>query len=218
MRVLVADDDRVSRKILTHALEGWHFDVVEASDGEVAWSVLADGQSTIAILDWMMPKIAGPELCRRIRAEHASGRVYVLLLTGRGSRDDLVAGLDAGADDYIVKPFDPGELRARVSVGVRVLGLQEKLAEQVTELQAALAEVRQLSGMMPICSYCKRIRSDKDYWEHIEHYIGQRSNTQFSHSICPNCIERAMNDFDVPQSDRPKKPTGWRAWLRGRHP
>ena len=217
MRILVADDDRLTRKLLTHALEGCDFDVVTAEDGEAAWNALSDGQPTIAILDWMMPKIAGPELCRRIREQHVSGRVYVLLLTARGSRDDLLAGLGAGADDYVVKPFDRDELRARISVGVRVLGLQEKLAEQVAELQDALSKVRQLSGMLPICSYCKRIRSDQDYWETIETFVGQHSNTQFSHSVCPSCMERAMNDFEVPLEDRPKlKPGGWRAWLRGR--
>jgi sigma-B regulation protein RsbU (phosphoserine phosphatase) len=217
MRILVADDEAVTRKILTHTLERWKFEVITAVDGESAWTVLSDGTPTIAILDWMMPKIAGPALCRRLRDEHATSHVYVLLLTARGSRDDLVAGLDAGADDYIVKPFDPDELKARVNVGVRVLGLQQKLAEQVSELQDALSKVRQLSGMLPICSYCKRIRSDQDYWEHIESYIGQHSDTQFSHGICPSCMDRAMNDFEVPDADRPKlKPGGWRAWLKGR--
>jgi sigma-B regulation protein RsbU (phosphoserine phosphatase) len=216
MRILVADDEAVTRKILTHWLERWNFEVLTAIDGESAWEVLSEGEPTIAILDWMMPKIAGPALCRRIR-EHASGRVYVVLLTARGSRDDLIAGLDAGADDYIVKPFDPEELRARVNVGVRVLTLQQRLAQQVTELQDALSKVRQLSGMLPICSYCKRIRSDQDYWESIETYIGEHSNTQFSHGICPSCMERSMNDFEVPAEDRPKlKPGGWRTWLKGR--
>ena len=108
-----------------------------------------------------MPGIDGPELCRRIRQDPSLAHMYVILLTGRRSSQDVVAGLDAGADDYVVKPFDADELRARVHVGIRVLKLQERLAERVAELQTALLKVKQLSGLLPICSYCKRIRSDR---------------------------------------------------------
>ena len=122
--------------------------------------------------------------------------MYVILLTGRDSRADLVAGLDAGADDYLVKPFDLEELRARVHVGIRVLTLQERLAARVIELQSALANVKQLSGLLPICSYCKRIRSDQDYWEQVDSYVAHHSDVKFSHGICPSCFEAVRADFE----------------------
>ncbi len=109
----------------------------------------------------------------------------------------MIAGLDAGADDYIIKPFDTDELRARMAVGVRVLSLQEKLAERVDELQTALANVKQLRGLLPICSYCKRIRGDDQYWQQVEGYIAEHSDAQFSHGICPACYKNVAAELDA---------------------
>ena len=154
MHVLVADDDRVTTEILSRTLKRWEFDVTVVANGAEAWEHLraATGPS-LAILDWMMPELDGPEVCRRVRAELPLAHMYLMLLTARESRGDLVAGLNAGADDYVTKPFDAEELRARVQVGVRILTLQQTLAERVTELQAALSSVKQLRGLLPICSY-----------------------------------------------------------------
>ena len=98
-------------------------------------------------------------------------------------------GLDAGADDYLAKPFDRNELRARVQVGVRVVELQRHLAEHIKELETALSQVKQLQGILPICSYCKKIRDDQNYWQRVESYISDHSEAEFSHSICPSCYE-----------------------------
>ncbi len=197
MRALIADDDRATTAILATTLERWNIEVAVAYDGNAAWDLLGAGDGpSLAILDWMMPGLEGLELCRRIRQEPSLAHMYVILLTGRDSRTDLVAGLDAGADDYVVKPFDIEELRARVNVGVRVLTLQERLAERVTELQAALSNVKQLSGLLPICSYCKRIRSDQNYWEQVDRYVAQHSEAQFSHGICPECFKTVIAPLD----------------------
>src|SRR5581483_7278701 len=128
----VAEDDRVTAEILSRTLKRWEFDVTVVGDGTRAWDYLRETTTpTLAILDWMMPEVDGPEVCRRVRRDLPLANMYLVLLTARESRGDLVAGLDAGADDYITKPFDAEELRARVQVGVRVLGLQERLAERV---------------------------------------------------------------------------------------
>jgi two-component system, cell cycle response regulator len=138
MRAVIADDDPVATAILSRALERWGIDAVSAPDGDAAWNLLTGGPApAFAILDWMMPGPDGIEICRRIRRTPALAGMYVLLLTGRNGRADLVAGLDAGADDYMVKPIDTEELRARVQVGIRVATLQGRLADQVTELEAA---------------------------------------------------------------------------------
>jgi len=160
---------------------------------------------TLAILDWMMPEMDGPDVCRRVRAELPDANMYLLLVTARESRGDVVAGLDAGADDYIIKPFDPEELRARVAVGVRVLGLQQKLAERVNELQVALTNVKQLRGLLPICSYCKRIRGDDQYWQQVEGYIADHTEAQFSHGICPTCYATISAELDDIAKNRPPK-------------
>ena len=118
--------------------------------------------------------------------------MYLILLTSRDSRADVVAGLNAGADDYLVKPFDPDELRARLQVGVRVLRLQERLADRVAELETAVSTVKRLQGLIPICSYCKRIRSEGNDWEQLESYISEHSDAQFSHGICPPCLDAAL--------------------------
>ncbi len=161
MQVLIAEDDRVTGEILARTLQRWNYETTLVADGTEAWARLSTtSDATLAILDWMMPGIDGPDVCRRVRAELPDANMYLLLVTARETRNDVVAGLDAGADDYVIKPFDPEELRARVAVGARVLGLQQKLAERVNELQDALTNVKQLRGLLPICSYCKRIRGD----------------------------------------------------------
>ena len=197
MRVLVADDDRSMRMILCRTLELWDFEVVPAANGESAWKRLQETRPSIAIVDWMMPKLDGVGLCRRIRAAPQHAHMYILLVTSRDSQRDLVAAIDAGADDYLTKPFDVEELHARVNGGVRILKLQEGLAEQVTRLQAALAEVRHLHGLLPICSYCKRIRSEENDWEHMETYISQHADVQFTHGICPKCMAQALRECDA---------------------
>ena len=193
MRILIADDERVSTLMLGRTLEQWGFEVVVAQDGVEAWErIVSDQPPALAIVDWEMPGLDGIELCRRIRATSLRSPVYVILLTARNSRQDLVAGLEAGADDYLTKPFDPDELRARIHVGQRTLGLIEN--------------IKRLTGLLPICSYCKRIRSDQNYWEQVDSYITEHTDVLFSHGICPPCLVKVMAELDAavpsPKNDR----------------
>jgi PleD family two-component response regulator len=203
IRVLIADDDRVAREIVSRTLARWNFDVTPVGDGQAAWNYLERSTGPIlAVLDWMMPLIDGAEVCRRVRAERPLANIYLMLVTSLESRRDIVAGLDAGAHDYIVKPCDPDELRARVQVGVRVLTLQERLAERVTELEEALSRVKRLRGLLPICSYCKRIRGDDKYWQQVDAYLAEHTDAQFSHGICPTCFQKVQEELDEYERNR----------------
>ena len=188
MKILIADDEPVSRRLLQLTLLKWGYEVTAVNDGHEAWQALQQAEApALAILDWIMPGLDGIEVCRRIRQLSLSLPVYIIFLTSKGSREDIVEGLQAGADDFLTKPFDTQELQARLQVGVRVVKLQAELAQRIKELEAALNQVNQLEGILPICSYCKKIRDDKDYWQQIESYIEDHSEALFTHSICPDC-------------------------------
>lgn len=193
MKILIAEDERVSRRLLELTLTGWGHDVIVTEQGAEAWAVLEqENAPTLAILDWMMPEMDGIEICRRVRQRTNSPHTYIILLTAKSSKANIVEGLIAGANDYITKPFDRDELRARVNVGETVLDLQQKLAGRVMDLEEALGEVRVLQGILPICSYCKHVRDDKDYWQSVECYISEHSEAKFSHGICPACYETVI--------------------------
>lgn len=184
MRILIADDDRMSTVMLVGTLEKWGFETVVAYDGLDAWHRITEAAPPqLAILDWMMPGIDGPELCRRVRAAPLATPIYLILLTARTGRGDVVEGLDAGADDYLTKPFDPDELRARIHVGRRTLDM--------------MAHIRQLAGLLPICSYCKRVRSDRDYWQSVESYLAERTDVNLSHGVCPECLAKVLKEIDA---------------------
>lgn len=196
MRVLIAEDDRVTARLLTSLLAAWDYETVVADDGRSALQMIAD-QSTpyLALLDWMLPGMDGPEVCRRTRASGSTVPGYLILLTAKSAQADLVEGLGAGADEYLVKPIEPGELRARLHAGVRILDLQARLANQISELEAALGNIRKLTGLLPICAYCKSIRDDSNYWHRVEEYVGEHADVTFSHGICPKCLPRATQEM-----------------------
>lgn len=190
-RILIAEDHHVSRHLLERNLQNWGFEVISARDGAAAAEILeGPGAPSIAILDWMMPEMDGVEVCRRVRQHPERPYIYLLLLTAKSQKDEIAAGLDAGADDYVVKPFDPDELRARLAVGQRVVQLERTLDKRIRDLQTALDDVRRLKRLLPICMYCKSVRDDQDYWRQIDEYIHTETGTDFSHGICPGCMEK----------------------------
>ncbi len=148
-RILVAEDDPISRELISARLGGWGYEVVVTQNGTEAMAALRRKDApSLAILDWMMPGMDGLEICRRVR--EGDRVLYIILLTARSSKESVVEGLSAGADDYLIKPFDKDELHARILVGLRVMGLQAALAERVLELEWAGAEIRSLRTRLPI--------------------------------------------------------------------
>ena len=196
MRILIAEDEPVSRRLLQGSLEKWGYEVCVTSNGLEAWEALQRSDSpSLAVLDWLMPGLDGVEVCRKLRQLPARESSYIILLTAKGEKDDVIKGLEAGADDYVTKPFNAGELKARVQVGARVVGLQSKLAQNVRELTDALSRVKQLQGLLPICAYCKKIRDDKNYWHKVESYLGNHSEVRFSHGVCPECTAKLREEL-----------------------
>jgi DNA-binding response OmpR family regulator len=195
MRILIAEDDVVTAHILQKLLRSWSYETVMVKDGLAAIDTLrGENPPELALMDWMMPGKDGPDVCRLLREQGAT--TYIILLTSRTERSDVVVGLDAGADDYLIKPFDSDELRARLKAGIRIIDLQTRLAAHVAELQDALANVRRLNGLIPICSYCKAIRDDSDYWHRVEEYVTEHADVKFSHGICPKCLVKVLDEVD----------------------
>ena len=191
MRILIAEDDVTSRLMLAAALIKNGHDVVETTNGAEAWEELQKPDAPrLAILDWIMPVIDGLEVVRRVRAVDTDSPPYILILTMKREKADVVAGMEAGADDYLAKPFDAGELRVRVEVGRRMVEMQQRMAAQVRELRQALERIKVLEGVLPICSFCKRIRDDQGNWDQVDTYVSKHSEARFSHGICPECYSK----------------------------
>lgn len=208
MKILVAEDELVSRRLLQTLLAHWGHEVVTCVNGREALAQLqSDAPPSLAILDWLMPEIDGVNVCRQARERQDVERPYIIILTTRGRHEDIVEGLEAGADDYVIKPFNSAELRARIRVGARMLELQSGLSSRVQELEAALHRVKQLEGLLPMCSYCKKIRDDHGTWQRVEAYISARTDAQFSHGVCPDCYRQSVEPMlqELRQGAGPKK-------------
>jgi sigma-B regulation protein RsbU (phosphoserine phosphatase) len=192
-KFLIAEDERTSRLLLEAILKKWGYEVIVTCSGDQAWEAMqSENPPPLAILDWKMPGMDGVEICRKVRESLTLASTYIILLTGQRQKEEVVVGLESGANDYIRKPFDREELHARIRVGERVIEMQLALAKQVKELQEALSQIKTLQGLIPICSYCKKIRNDQNYWQQLEFYISQHSQAVFSHGICPDCIEKII--------------------------
>ncbi len=173
MKVLIAEDDSVSSFVLAARVRKMGHEVLTAVNGIAAWEMYQHEHPRLVITDWMMPEMNGIELCRRIRAVETRSYTYVILLTALSGRTSYLEGMDAGADDFVTKPLDVEGLQARLRVAERVVHLQQ--------------DVHQLEGLLPICSYCKKIRDKQDMWHPLENYVGEKTETEFSPTLCPDC-------------------------------
>lgn len=197
MKILAVEDDAVSGAVLRQALRRLGHEVLEAKDGEAAWDVLQQEPVRVVVSDWSMPRSDGLELCRRIRARTGSEYIYFILLTSRdATHENQTVAADAGVDDFLTKPLDFTELWTRLRVAARIL--------------LYTTQVRQLEEMLPICSYCKKIRDDQNYWQQLEGYISERTGSDFSHSVCPDCYKRVvvpeLEQLKAGMAARPKQP------------
>jgi DNA-binding response OmpR family regulator len=181
MKILIAEDDLIARAVLEASLRKLGHEPLSCSDGKEAWNAFQSEPQRVVISDWLMPGIDGLELCRRVRAENSEYTYFILLSNLSSSGGNLSQAIDAGVDDFLNKPVNPDELRLRLHVAERILNY--------------VKQVQQLEGFIPICSYCKKVRDDENYWDRIENYINARTGSQFSHGVCPDCYNRVL----VPQ-------------------
>lgn len=176
MKVLVVDDDPIAARVLEATLRSLGHEAVTTDSGAQALDRLhAPGAPRVVVSDWQMPEMDGLELCRRLRAT-PDEYIYFILLTGLSATpENQQSASAAGVDDFLTKPVNPMDLWRRLRVAERIL--------QFT------SQIRQLESFLPICSYCKSVRDDQNYWQKIEAYLGTRTGTSFSHGVCPDCLE-----------------------------
>jgi DNA-binding response OmpR family regulator len=201
MKILIAEDEPVSRQIVWRALAGAGYEVTAVADGSQALQALRAGDAPkLAVLDWDMPEMDGVQVIRMIRAVPTEQPPYIIVLTAHEELEHILVALENGANDYVTKSHDIRELVSRVRVGARVVQLQAELARRVAEAERALTHIKRLQGLLPICSYCKKVRNDQNYWQEIEHYISERSEADFSHGVCPSCyrdiLEPQLKEFE----------------------
>lgn len=152
MRVLIADDDLLYLKVLENCLQDWGYEVITAGSGQEAWEIIQEDQPHIAILDWVMPELDGVDICRKIRARNMARYVYVIILTVKSRPEDIVEGLGAGADDYIIKPFDMEEMKFRTNIGKRIIELEQGILR--------LAKTDYLTGLMNRRAFMERMEGE----------------------------------------------------------
>jgi DNA-binding response OmpR family regulator len=182
--VLIAEDDEISLKILERYLGRWGYQAYKAKDGQTALEVLRSNPISILLTDWHMPEMSGVDLIRKIRDQIQDRYIYAILLTARTERVDFLHAMEAGADDYLTKPIDSEMLAARLKVAFRIVNLEK--------------DIQQLQGILPICMHCHRIRKDDVAWQKLESFIEDKSAAQFSHGLCPECLQKHYLDNEEP--------------------
>ena len=194
VKILVVEDDAYFQRILQKRLESEGYRVACAGDGREGMKVIVTWDPDLVISDWMMPHVDGLELCQSVKTGLKETAPYFILLTAKGEIDDRLLGLDTGADDYVVKPCDQGEIMARVRAGLRTVLVTRELQRALAELQAAhteldatRTEVRRLADASTLCVSCKRVRTSEGSWRELHTYLVERGLADFHYRSCPEC-------------------------------
>lgn len=191
-RILVIDDDPNLRKTLADILRLMGYETVSAANGTDALALLREHPVNLALIDIGLPDISGVEILKRIKADHPS--TEVIILTGNATLDSAIEAANSGAFSYLIKPYVIEQLMLNIRRAIEKLQAEADRVRLIQELRAALAKVKQLEGIIPICSYCKKIRDDQESWQQLESYITEHSEALFSHGICPECFIKVTDE------------------------
>ena len=194
-RILAVDNEPINIRLMTAALKD-EYDMITALNGHDAVELLAKQKPDLILLDVMMPDLSGFDVCKIIKADERFADIPVIFLTGLNTQEGQLEGLELGGIDYLTKPINFALLRIRVRNHIALKEQRDLLARQKAELEAALARVKQLEGIIPICMDCKKIRDDQESWHQLEAYISKHSEAQFSHGFCPDCFATRYPDLE----------------------
>lgn len=178
MKILAVEDDPIARIVLESTLRKIGFSPKAATGGMEARKMLLETRPQVIVSDWYMPDMDGLELCRQIRRMPGPYIYFILITSASADHTNREEAMAAGVDEFLTKPIDEFELRVRLRGAQRIM----EYIDRVTKLESVL----------PICSYCKKIRNDSNYWQQIESYVAKRTGTMFSHSVCPSCFEEKV--------------------------
>jgi DNA-binding response OmpR family regulator len=188
VKILIAEDEYTTRLMVQVCLENWGYSIESVEDGKKAWDIINQkNPPQIAVLDWEMPGISGIELCRKIKSLDRSSPIHVILLTARDSKNDISQGFEAGADDYITKPFNDDELGARIRVAERIVTIQSSLNSSLEELREALDMVQSFEEPVAVCRKCKKIGAFDGSWRTPEKLLEYPVDPRFIQLDCPSC-------------------------------
>ncbi len=202
--ILVVDDTPANLRLLAGILTGAGYIVRPARNGRMALASAQTDPPDLILLDVMMPDMNGYQVCQQLKTDECTRDIPVIFVSAMSEVLDKVTAFSVGGVDYITKPFQQKEVLSRVMTHLTIRDLQKKLQEQNeqlkkknSELQEALVKVKLLSGLLPICANCKKIRDDEGYWKDVTVYVQDHSEAEFSHGICPQCAKKLYPEFDV---------------------
>lgn len=193
--ILAVDDVPRNLQILGAIMKKKPWELALATDGIQALQIVQENKPDLILLDVMMPDMDGFEVCKILKSDEETAHIPIIFLTALVDTEDVIRGFKAGAADYVAKPFKAAELLARVETHLALKEARDAQTKLIEDLQKALAHVKELSGMLPICAHCKKIRNDKGYWEQVEVYVTNHSEAQFTHGFCPDCIKTYYSEY-----------------------
>ena len=202
--IMMVDDVPKNLQLLGIILKKTDCEIAAATNGKQVLEMVGHNKPDLILLDVMMPIMDGHEVCKHLKADPETKDIPVIFLTAKTETSDIVQGFELGAVDYVTKPFTPAELLSRVKTHLELKQAKEQLKQNVKELEDALTQVKQLSGLLPICAHCKKIRNDSGYWQQVEVYVENHSEAHFTHGFCPDCIQKHYPDYadDATEDDK----------------